>query len=246
MIDKDDRRFLTKEFSRIDGWCLDEAAWLTAALLQGQLDEGRAGPLFEIGVYKGKYFSLLTHHARKAGVTAFGFDTFQWVPEEEAMLNLHRACGQDAPFRMIAGDSSELTPEGLAAVLGAPAAFASVDGSHDAGPVEHDLRLADAATAPWGLVALDDFYNPMAIGVTEGLFRFVARGEGDLAPVAFCKNKLLLAREAHAEHYAAQFLRFCETTTELKSVRAWLEMHERQGEHWVRQRFLDRLVWVFA
>lgn len=244
MLTLDDRRFLTEQFPAIDGWCVDEAAWLTASLLHRQSEAGHRAPLFEIGVFKGRYFSTLAWHARKTGTLAWGFDTFAWVPLQEVDTALRRALDAPDSWRLVQADSRTLTPTSLAQTLGAEAAFASIDGDHNAEPVRQDLRLADAVLAPWGIIAVDDFYNPMAIGVSEGLFRFMIEDQPALVPFAHSKNKLYLARPPFRDFYSQAFVDSCRQNPELPGIAAWLDTWKNQGENWVKQNLLGVPVWV--
>ena len=67
-----------------------------------------------------------------------------------------------------------------------------------------DLRLAEEILAPEGLVSVDDFLNPMTLGVNEGVHRFFSQPR-NLAPVAYTANKLFLARPFFASSYRTAF-----------------------------------------
>lgn len=196
-----DAEFLSQVTSRLEGWLTDDDAAVTADLLR--LQEGWAGdaPLLEIGVYCGKYLSLLMQSAARSGGHVFGIDTFQFkdfavvteglaalMPDSMPRLSLHK------------GSSRDLRAKSLLRMIGRPARFISVDGSHDHPDVLHDLRLADAALAPDGLVALDDFLNPLAIGVNRAVNAFLET-RPSLVGVACGPNKLFLARPSHAGRY---------------------------------------------
>jgi len=69
--------------------------------------------------------------------------------------------------------------------------FISIDGSHMARDVLFDLNLAAEITSEAGIVAVDDFLNPMTLGVNEATARFMLDGNKDrLSPFCFCANKL--------------------------------------------------------
>ncbi|MGB8854657.1 MAG: class I SAM-dependent methyltransferase [Pirellulales bacterium] len=196
-----DEEFLGQVTRRLEGWLTDDDAEVTAGLLRLQeVAEGDA-PLVEIGIYCGKYLSLLIASAARTQSRVLGIDTFQFkdlaavtsgltalMPDLISSLSLH------------AGSSQELTPESLLGMLGRPARFISVDGSHEYADVLHDLRLADAAVAAGGLVAVDDFLNPLTLGVNRAVNVFMESGP-DLVGVACGANKLYLARPMHAGFY---------------------------------------------
>lgn len=196
-----DAEFISRVPSRLEGWLTDDDAAVTADLVRAQEAWGEDAPLVEIGVYCGKYLSLLLASAARTRSRAVGIDTFQYqdlaavsaglaalVPELMPSLSLHQ------------GSSGAFTAESFLALLGRPARFISVDGSHEYADVVHDLRLADAALAPGGLIAVDDFLNPLAIGVNRAVNAFLETAP-NLAGVACGPNKLFLARPPQAARY---------------------------------------------
>jgi hypothetical protein len=72
--------FLTTRVEPIAGWLLPEAALLTAHLAAVQHSLGVAGPTLEIGVYKGKYLSVLYEVARP-DEAVIGVDLFIGAPD---------------------------------------------------------------------------------------------------------------------------------------------------------------------
>jgi hypothetical protein len=207
-----DADFLRRVTSRLEGWLTDDDAAVTADLLRAQEAWEGDAPLVEIGVYCGKYLSLLVASAARTRSRVLGIDTFQFkdlaavtdgltalIPDLMAGLSLH------------AGSSRDLTAESFLALLGRPARFISIDGSHEHPDVLHDLRLADAALAPGGLVAVDDFLNPVAIGVNRAVNAFLESAPA-LVGVACGPNKLYLARPLQAERYRQHLERHLVTT----------------------------------
>ncbi|MFM8415032.1 MAG: class I SAM-dependent methyltransferase [Planctomycetota bacterium] len=196
-----DAEFIGRVTSHLEGWLTDDDAAVTADLLRLQEGWAADAPLVEIGVYCGKYLSLLMHSAARTGSQVFGIDTFQFkelpvvtdglaalMPEFMPRLSLHK------------GSSRDLNAKSLLRMIGRPARFISVDGSHDYPDVLHDLRLAGAALAPDGLVAIDDFLNPLAIGVNRAVNAFLET-RPSLVGVACGPNKLFLARPSQARRY---------------------------------------------
>jgi hypothetical protein len=194
-------QFLEQVVRKLDGWLLDAACIRTLDLLEFQEDLGLPGPLLEIGVYGGKYFSVLLRSAQVTGAKVVGVDTFQFKPLDEVKAALEaqtRRCRTPPTF--IARPSSECDAQFLLQQLGAPPRFVSVDGSHERNDVFWDMRLTEAILANEGLVAVDDFLNPMTLGVNEALHLFFAQPR-NLAPVAYVANKLFLSRPAWAKRY---------------------------------------------
>lgn len=243
-ISADDRAFLIGPFQRVEGWCVDEAAYLTTHLLREQQALGLFAPSFEIGVYKGKYLSVLHNCARQSGTEVVGFDIFEWASISMVEEHLRQTIGDLTGIRLVKGDSTGISPEVLMEHLGyKKAGFASIDGSHTPDAVCGDLMLAEAVLDPRGIVAIDDFLNPMAIGATEGAMRFWQTQETDLVPFAYCRNKLFAAHLGAAEQYSAATLEFSEEHAELPACRAMLD-NKAKGLHWAKQEFLGQHVWI--
>lgn len=73
---------------KIEGWLNRVASLRTMDLLACQESSEFEGPLLEIGVYNGKYFSVLARSAQRTGDRLLGIDTFQWESEAEVMASL--------------------------------------------------------------------------------------------------------------------------------------------------------------
>ena len=238
-ISADDIAFLAGPFQRIEGWCHDESAYLATHLLRAQQAAGRTAPSFEIGVYKGKFLSVL-HNASRDTVA---FDTYEWIPVASVKESLRGAGVSPDDIQFIAGDSTKMTPAILSEHLGGrKAGFISVDGAHTAPAVFSDMTLVETALEPWGIVAIDDFLNPMAIGVNEGATRYLHTGA--LVPIVYCSNKLFVSRHEFADLYAAEALRFFEENQQLPKCKAMLEHKTQPGTHWAQQEMFGRLVWI--
>lgn len=197
----DKRAYFRDVVDPIPGWLVEEAAIRTLELLEYQHLKRIKGSLLEIGVYGGKYFSVLMWSARETGHRIVGLDTFQWKKRGEVEAGLGAlAAGMDPKPVLIERRSTDLQAEQLLAVLGDYARFISVDGSHQMADVFWDLRLAEVMLAPGGIVALDDFLNPQAIGVNEAAHRFFGTPR-NLVPFALITNKLFLCRKAMHDDY---------------------------------------------
>ena len=192
------RQFIDEVPNLIPGWLHDFTAVSTALMLERQESAEIRGPLLEIGVYAGRYFSLLIRSAARNGDDAWGLDTFQYV-DEEAVLTHHlaRLVGR-APIHMIADFSISFTSAELLARMAARPRFISIDGSHERDDVFWDLRIAEELLAAEGIVAVDDFINPLTLGVNDAVNAFFATPR-ILAPFAYVQNKLFLCRPVRAQ-----------------------------------------------
>ena len=192
----------------IPGFLFPVACAGTMALLNHQKARGIRGGLLEIGIFQGKYFSVLARSAQDTGERLLGIDNFMYAPEATARAALagHPET-RDAPVTIWAGASDTFTAASIESELGGKARFVSIDGSHAAADVANDLALAEAVLNPQGIIAVDDFLNPRALGVGEAThlhFRMHAR----LRPFALFGNKLFLAAEAMAPAMAAVIANF--------------------------------------
>ena len=232
-----DRDFLASIDKGLDGWLLTPAAELTAGIMEHQDDTGVAGPVLEIGVWRGKYLSLL-HKLSTERV--FGIDVFRYGnSEDEVYRNISSFCGADHRLQLFTSDSSDLSKSKIDSLLGSQKMrYISIDGSHEGDFVYHDLILAEHLLASGGVIALDDFINLRAIGVCEGAYRyFLTRNDGRLRPFAYCGNKLFISRADHQEMYRDAAVTFMKADPELevsKLYKAWLT----HGEHVVNLKLL--------
>lgn len=224
---------------------MNEAAWLTTHLLRYQQSLERTALSFEIGVCYGKYLSVIQNCSQSVKKDVFGFDTYEWVPVSTVEEQMKMAFGGMSGIHLIPGDSTKMSVADLAAHLGGEkAAFISVDGAHTPDAVFSDMGLAESALAPWGIVAIDDFMNPMAIGVTDGAMRYWYKTNTNLVPFCYCRNKLFVAHKEFVEEYSQATLVFAEENPTFPPVKLMLENKAKRGLHWAKQDFLGTTVWI--
>jgi len=200
-LSTDDKAFINKLLQSADGWLMEDAADLTTFLLNAQVAAEIGGPCVEFGVYHGKYLLLLHHSERKRGGWVGGYDIFEECHPEYTWRKAEELFGTRDGVALWRQNTSLLGSEDVLAMLGEPSRFVSVDGDHSAEGAFHDLTLAAGVLHEKGVVALDDIYNPMAIGVSEGSFRFLIAEDCPLLPFAYCGNKLFLCRKEQYQTY---------------------------------------------
>jgi hypothetical protein len=202
-------RLMTGVVDRIDGWLDRFTAKRTFDILQTQEQFLVAGALYEVGLFHGKYFSLLIDSGIRSGDRVLGIDTFEYVPEstfrseiEDILSNYYGVSAKLDTFnvKILAQPSSDIGAADLQHHLGGHARFISVDGSHEYLDVLWDLGIARQMLAPGGIIAVDDYLHPISLGVTAATDRFLM-GCDDLAPFAYIANKLFLARPSWADRY---------------------------------------------
>ena len=194
--DEGDYVFLESAVRNLPGWLEDYAALMTMRILRWQEKNVPSGPLFEIGVYQGRYFSLLIRSGSKKGEIVIGLDTFQYVSEER-VENLLATAGFEGGYSFLKMFSTDVTANDLLSTLGSKPRFISIDGSHEKEDVHWDLRLAEQLLSSHGIVSVDDFLNPVTLGVNDGVNAFFSQPRS-LEPVLFTSNKLFLSRPGQA------------------------------------------------
>ncbi len=197
---EDDNAFLINVVHSIPGWVVDYTALTTMDILKFQEQTRMSGSIFEIGVFAGRYFAILLRSALKSNSVIVGLDTFQYVDQDRVLSFLNPVSDDYDKIFLIKGFSTEWNASNLVAKLAEPARFISIDGSHDKLDVLWDLKLAEELTSEEGVVAVDDFLNPTALGVNEAVNLFFLQPR-DLVPWAYLPNKLFLARPAWAYRY---------------------------------------------
>lgn len=198
----------------IEGWLSPHAMIFTQHLIQLQRENGWISGVLELGVFKGKYLSLLAQQVAEADVPVVGVDAFlerfgvklpdEWRDYAEKAIRdaVAKVGGSERSLTLIAGFTSEVSLDRLLDLCPARYSFISVDAGHDAEDVEHDTGMADHLLADHGVVAFDDIYNAVCPGVAEGFIRYMIHSDG-LAPFATAGNKVFACRPAmHGAYYS--------------------------------------------
>lgn len=203
----DKAAFLREITEPLVGWLDMYAAARTLDLLDFQSEQGVTGALLEIGLYYGKYFSLLVRGGLLTGDRVVGVDTFDYVPyanfhsnfREHAQLD-HFADQGPSEIEYVQAKSSIYDGATLLAVTKSSPRFISIDGSHDFDDVFWDLRMSEQILGSQGIIAMDDFLNHACLGVNEAITKILA-STPSLVPFAYICNKLFCARPAFADWY---------------------------------------------
>lgn len=231
-LDGDGYAFIERHTKNIPGWLEDYAAIRTLQLLDWQQANGVKGPVVEIGVFAGKYLSLLLRSATLSGERVVGYDTFQYVSEQGLREHIAAVPGADR-LELVSGVTANLSSWDMMEQLGEKPRFVSIDGSHDCGDVFWDFSLIEQILAPQGVIAADDFLNPLTLGVGEAIHKFFATPR-NLAPFAYTSNKLFLCRPAMVEVYRNLFEQFV-TQDEREVQSANFRERLTHGRHHVEQ-----------
>lgn len=207
LFGKDDVSFYDG-VEKIAGWLNPMTGHRTIDLLNWQVESGIEGNLFEIGVFCGKYFSLLVDSAAKNGDHVLGVDTFEFAPTARVNKELKALFNKDVTgsYTLWKRPSSALQQMPVRGKIGLPR-FISIDGAHDYENVYRDLEFCDALVGSKGVIAVDDFLNPLTLGVNQAVNAFFARPR-NVVPVAYISNKLFLAHASYQTEYRAAFEKF--------------------------------------
>lgn len=209
LLNRADIELVEQILPRLRGWLFPEAACMTCHLVRKQTDWGVRGGGVEIGVYEGRYLSLIHKLLAERSDIMVGIDTFQFISQTEVVRALTTALGaMPSNLYLIERDSATILPEEIYGWAKGKPTIISIDGDHSAAAVKRDLVLADAVLGDGGLVIADDFMNHFAVGVTEGIYSYLSEKTVGLAPCVFIGQKLFFCRPADAERYRAAAFQF--------------------------------------
>jgi SAM-dependent methyltransferase len=188
----------------IRGWLDADAALMFMAYNQVIAARGIAGDVLEIGVYHGKSaIALAAMRGPKGHLYAIDlFDALQSFDAGKAGVGMLaafeynlRTFFQDVGFlRVISGSSANVRPDDV----GDRVSFCHVDGDHSAAGTYKDFELCCQVLRPGGLLAVDDYFNPLFPGVGEGAVRFALDHPDLLTPLAIGFNKVIFQKATPA------------------------------------------------
>jgi hypothetical protein len=192
---------------------------LNLLLYYGRQQEalGIVGDVGEIGVYLGRYFTMLhllsrpTENALAIDVFADDASNFD-VTGGAAVLDVfvehvRQNVGDQAlrRLRIVKGDSLYLNPDDLRPHM-ATGRFRllSIDGAHSWYHTASDLALADALSHSGSIVVLDDITNAGWPGVMNGMARYLLlTPDRRLEPFMMSENKLWFTTRDYHERFLA-------------------------------------------
>lgn len=224
-----------EKVEKIAGWLNKPAALTALHILKWQQDNKIEGSLLEIGVFCGKFFAILLSSGRNSGDKVLGIDTFEFAPPSRVIKEMDTVFGEDvsASFDLWQKRSDTVDAFEIESLIGR-CRFVSIDGAHDYQSVYLDLVLSEKIVSPYGMVAVDDFLNPLTIGVNQAINRFLSQPRL-LEPVGYIANKLLLAHRSKADEYRL----LCEKLFADRGDQQSIDFIERRknGRHHIEQEF---------
>ncbi len=203
-----------RALNKIPGWLTLAAQVLTELLIDLQRERDDVTGVLELGVYKGKYLSLLSRCVQGLDVPVVGIDAFLERPGKK-LIDEHRDSAEQeihnaivsmtgGPRRavLIASYTRDLDLGVLADIAPNGFSFISVDAGHEADDLITDMAIASRVLSPNGIAAIDDVYNQTTPGVGEGFFEYFHRTpEVDLVPFATGGNKVFMSRRKKYNSY---------------------------------------------
>lgn len=201
----------TRTWMKVAGWTEHGAFTAIKYFDSYQKSNSISGDLVEIGVHHGQFFiaMALLSDGREQVVAV---DVFDWQH-----LNIDKSGRGD--LDIFKGHISNICPDKNIIIRQADSLAIKIsdktdeqfgkrkyrifhiDGGHTPEHVVNDLRIAEACVVEGGVVIADDFLHPKWIGVTEGIFKYIADGASPLLPFAFGNNKMYFCFDKHFDHY---------------------------------------------
>ena len=192
----------------VKGWVEPQTLDVLRTLAEAQDREGIDGGVAEIGVHHGKLFIAL-QLLGPVGAPAVALDVFG---DQELNIDQSgrgdrgrfeanvRRWGDWASVVVKQGDSTLLTGDDVVELALGRVRLFSIDGGHTEEIVTTDMRTAEKALAPGGIVVADDVFNAEWPGVSVGTLRYLDSG-GALVPFAIGFNKVYFSDDGHADRF---------------------------------------------
>ena len=219
----------------IQGWLHKITSLITMELLSLQERSGNIEPVVEIGVYKGKYFSILARSATLTNSKILGIDTFAFSNEHEVLENL-KVSNEISLENIILWKkfSGQCNAKEVIKEVKENARFISIDGSHECEDVYFDLLLCEKLLSRTGIIAVDDFINPMTLGVNEAVNKYFM-GSRNVVPFAYISNKLFLSHKSKALDYKNFIESILPNYSEEVEVKTFMN-NIKQSRHMIEQK----------
>jgi hypothetical protein len=182
-----------------------------AVIHAAQREAGVWGAVGEIGVHHGRSFILAALLSR-ADEPLFALDLFEELQalnvdqsgsgSFEALARNMAAVGLDVSAVAVERRSSaDLEPGYFCAARLPRFRFFSVDGGHTEALTRADMVAALCHLADGGVIAVDDVFNNLFLGVTEGIYNALALNRDRLAPFLVATGKIYFTTPSHHGAY---------------------------------------------
>ena len=160
-----------KDENDLEGWFFPPDMLSLAIFNEMHSKNKIKGNIIEIGVYKGKSFSFLSHLI-KENETLFGYDTFPEDYYESTKLALENY-GAIVKFELIKADTSELNDDDIKAKIdGKVIRILHIDAGHEYHEVLHSLLSFSPYVLNSGIIVMDDYQDPEFPGIEAAVLDF--------------------------------------------------------------------------
>lgn len=204
---------------KVEGWLDPDAISIITKLAQAQNEFDIKGHVGEIGVHHGKLFILLYLLTNK-GENAIAIDIFEKqhlnVDQsgkgdlEQFLQNLETFAKDKEKLKIISSDSTQVSSDDIKNSVGGELRLFSVDGGHTPEIARSDLRLASKSICEGGVIVLDDCFNGLFPGVSEGANQFfIYDNDRGIVPFAIGThdaNKVFFTTSSYADKYIEYLL----------------------------------------
>ena len=227
-----------EKVEKIAGWLNRPAALRTIHLLRWQKENKIKGGLLEIGVFCGKYFAILLDSGRRASDKVLGIDTFEFAPPARVFKEMQEIFNTDvsSSFNLWEKRSDHIDSTEIESAIGR-CRFISIDGAHDYNSVYLDLLLAEKVLSASGIIAVDDFLNPLTIGVNQAVNTFLSQPRL-VEPVGYIANKLFLSHRSRSNEYRVLFEEIFANGNDEQSIN--FVQRRKNGRHHIEQEFYGK------
>ena len=197
--------FLKNE-NDLEGWFFPPDMLSLAVLNDIHSQSKIKGNIVEIGVYKGKSFSFLSHLI-KENETLFGYDTFPEDYYESTKLALEKY-GASVKFELIKADTSELNDDDIKAKIdGKVIRILHIDAGHEYHEVLHSLLSFSPYVMDAGIIVMDDYQDPEFPGIEAAVLDFCQIDKPRrFIPFFSGRNKIYLCSARLAKSYQQSIL----------------------------------------
>lgn len=234
--------FARRGVDRFEGM-LNKSAAVTAAsalTILGQDLGWKNRAFLEIGVYKGKFFSLVEQATKGTDCRLLGVDPFELPGQEkETVMRSFSESGMEmGRIDMYKGYSTDV--QAIKRLIGKrKVTLCHVDGSHKEPDVYADFHTVNDLVADDAIVIGDDFWNKSQLGVTTAIFRFVIEDKIDLKPFMISNTKIYLCRERYAADYKKRFEESFRQNPDFTLFQEWSDKR-KSAEHWYTEQKMSR------
>jgi Methyltransferase domain len=200
-------------FKKVKGWLETDSALLIRQLAAAQDKLNIRGGIGEIGVHHGKLFILL-HLMLRKNERSFAVDIFdkQNLNIDGSgkgnldifLKNVTSLGGNTNLIDIFQKSSLEVSSEEIISKAGKIRIF-SIDGGHTTELTLNDLIIAEKSICEGGVIIIDDYFNPMWPGVSNGVSKFFYEQQSQIVPIVISPNKIIFTHRKYAKDYQTFF-----------------------------------------